>query len=154
MEKIVIRGLTIPRKTVEKIIRFVTPRNTKLPPIVIEPTHGKYIIDGVYYANDKELFLKVSKKKDFPMKMTVTPKEKRKGYLEGFILKDKKEALVYLAGHEIRHRWQAQYPNAKRMGRRKNKYSESDADIYAVQKLNEWRKRKKSLIAKSSRGRT
>lgn len=145
MDKVIIKNVRLPKTKIEKIICFVTPKGLKLPAIIIKPARGEWLIDGIYYANDHEILLKVAKYSDFPFKMTVSKKEKKKGYMDGFSLKNKQEALVYLLAHEIRHVWQAKHPTAKRMGRRKNKYSESDADIYAVNKLNQWRENKKFI---------
>lgn len=135
----------MPSKKVRQILRFITPKNTILPPIVIQSALGQWVIDGTYYANDREMYLKVAKCTAFPFRMEITQKERDKGYLDGFYLRNKEEALVYIAAHELRHCFQAQHPTAKRMGKRKNKYSESDADIYAVRKLEEWRKKKNRL---------
>lgn len=147
MAKVIINQTRLSDAKLRKIIRFVAPKGIKLPQIIIKDGNSK-AIDGGYHPNDEipaECCLKIAKYTEFPFLMEVSKKEKRKGYLSGFKLNNKEEALVYLLGHELRHCFQHQFPEAKRMGIRKNRYSESDADIYAVKKLYEWRKRKQKF---------
>lgn len=148
MAKVIINQTRLSDAKLRQIIKFVAPKGIKLPQIIIQEAKNPWIIDGGYHPYDEtpaECYLKIAKYTNFPFEMEVTKKEKKKGYLGGFKLKNKEEALVYLLGHELRHCYQHQYPNTPRMGIRKHRYSESDADIYAIKKLYEWRKRKQKL---------
>lgn len=150
MARVVINQTRLPDAKVRKIINFVAPRVIKIPQIVIKEAKesSPWVINGGYHPSEEvpaECYLKIAKYTEFPFLMEVSKKEKRKGYLDGFWLYNKEEALVYSLAHELRHCFQHQFPKAKRMGRRKHRYSESDADIYAVKKLYEWRKRKQKF---------
>jgi hypothetical protein len=64
------------------------------------------------------------------------------GYLEHIYL-DQDEYLVSIIAHELRHLWQGKYWQSKRHGMvhgARGKFSERDADAYAIRKQREWRK--------------
>lgn len=51
------------------------------------------------------------------------------------------EALVDIVAHELRHLWQRKHPRGYRVWGAKGKYSERDADAYAIRMLRAWRRR-------------
>jgi hypothetical protein len=59
---------------------------------------------------------------------------KEKGYLRYSVL-NREELLVYLISHELRHLWQGRNNSSL------DDYgSQQDADVYAVEKVEAWRK--------------
>lgn len=63
-----------------------------------------------------------------------------KGYLSYLILSFE-EALVHIIAHELRHLWQYKHPKGYRVWNAKGRFSERDADAYAIRKVREWRKK-------------
>ena len=152
MATIIINHTKLRLAKVKQIIRFTLPKDTIIPKIIINEAKDPWVISGGYHPEetDAECYLKIAKYTNFPFLMQITKKEQKKGYLTGFWLRNKEEAFVYLSAHELKHCWQHQHPFEKRMGKRKHRYSESDADIYAVKKLHEWRKRKAKNLSRLS----
>jgi len=62
---------------------------------------------------------------------------KEKDYI-GIQVFSLQEGLITILAHELRHLWQAKYPNKKRLYSY-GQFSEKDADIYALQQLRKWR---------------
>jgi hypothetical protein len=62
-----------------------------------------------------------------------------RGYLNNLVL-SVEEALVHSLAHEFRHMWQWYYPSEKRSWGSKGRFSERDADAYAIRKVREWRR--------------
>jgi len=56
----------------------------------------------------------------------------------GVTVNNFEEGLIYLASHETRHVWQYYNPKETKMYGAKTLYSETDADAYAVMKIQEW----------------
>jgi hypothetical protein len=51
------------------------------------------------------------------------------------------EDMVHLIAHELRHVWQPSHRNRRPVwGSKRGRYSERDADAYAIRKTREWRK--------------
>lgn len=51
------------------------------------------------------------------------------------------EDMVHLLAHELRHLWQAKVPRGRRVWGARGKFSERDADAYAIRKTREWRRK-------------
>jgi hypothetical protein len=70
------------------------------------------------------------------------PNEELSGnYVRGTYLRDVTEFLVYTAAHEVRHLEQWRNPRMGLMGKGfPGSDIETDADLYAILKLNSWRK--------------
>lgn len=51
------------------------------------------------------------------------------------------EALLYLVAHELRHLWQTRVPRGWRVWGARGRYSERDADCYALGVVRRWRRR-------------
>jgi len=51
------------------------------------------------------------------------------------------EDLVHLIAHELRHLWQNKVPKGWRVWGARGKYSERDADAYAIRMTRHWRRR-------------
>ena len=70
------------------------------------------------------------------------PNGRRKGYIDSLLL-SRTEALVNVMAHEFRHLWQKNHSG--KIGKvwgAKGKFSERDADAYAIKKHREWRRTK------------
>lgn len=63
-----------------------------------------------------------------------------KGYLTLGWIFTRLEALVMVMAHELRHQWQRTHSRGRVWGAR-GKYSERDADAYALKMLRAWRRR-------------
>ena len=61
-----------------------------------------------------------------------------KGYLP-HVWGSRKEVLIHLLAHELRHLWQAKHSRGKVWGA-KGRFSERDADAYALQMLRRYRR--------------
>ena len=64
--------------------------------------------------------------------------EREGGYLRITVYSNA-EALVFIVAHELRHLWQARHVGWRYYGS-KGRFSERDADCYALHKLREWRR--------------
>ena len=67
-------------------------------------------------------------------------KPQTKGYLTIGWITSRVEALVLVMAHELRHQWQATHSRGRVWGSR-GKYSERDADAYALGMLRAWRRK-------------
>jgi hypothetical protein len=65
--------------------------------------------------------------------------EARRGYLE-YTLYTFFERVLFVLAHELRHAWQKQNPNGRKVWGAKGRYSERDADAYAIRKVREYRR--------------
>lgn len=70
--------------------------------------------------------------------------KKNKGYLP-IVLYDYAEVLIHLLAHELRHLWQARHRKGWRVYGSRGRFSERDADAYALHKVRLYRQRKESL---------
>jgi len=68
------------------------------------------------------------------------PKLKARGYLASAEY-TQEEAIVHLVAHELRHLWQANVPKGQRIWGARGRFSERDADAYAISKVRHWRRR-------------
>lgn len=149
MDIIVINKTRVSSKRLKEIIDFVRPKKTILPKIIVRNVKS-FCFNGAYSYNGNianNIYTSVGPYDNFPALINRAKRTQRIGYLSGFILKNKEECLVYLLAHETRHAFQHQNPDAPRLGY-KNRYqlfSETDADTYALKKLEAWRKRKRIL---------
>ena len=56
------------------------------------------------------------------------------------------EAAVALIAHEVRHVWQTKHPKGYRVWGSRGRFSERDADAFAIHKMREWRREKAPRI--------
>jgi hypothetical protein len=68
----------------------------------------------------------------------------RGGYLTHLEL-NQEEELVHILAHELRHLWQAKHPKGWRVFGARGKYSERDADAFAIRQVRAWRKAKRVM---------
>jgi hypothetical protein len=62
------------------------------------------------------------------------------GYIDSLIL-SREEALVHVLAHELRHFWQCNHPSKRsKVWGARGRFSDRDADAYAIRKTREWRR--------------
>lgn len=71
---------------------------------------------------------------------------RRPGYLP-MDIGSRRETLVIVIAHELRHLWQARVPRGRRVWGARGQFSERDADAYALQMLRKFRRGE--LLAKT-----
>jgi hypothetical protein len=152
---------------VQEIIRFVRPSG--ISGFDVRISNSKYLFAGSAYSNGSSLhktsnpFIVVrvtNEEEKFPYfahyksqtKVHLRPKQgtikleskaiskSSGGYLDHLLL-SREEALVHVIAHELRHLWQKNHKKGKVWGAR-GRYSDRDADAYAIRKTREWRRRK------------
>jgi hypothetical protein len=136
----IINESDIPASKLERIVKFYKLRN--LPEVSLHIRHSKECYYAYFLKEESKIVIGVGSGNHFPTKINRKEADKQNGYASGFYLFSQEEALVYLIGHELRHSWQKGNRYAKRKGRFKGVYSEADAEIFAIQKLNKWREAK------------
>lgn len=53
---------------------------------------------------------------------------------------NRREALLYVVAHELRHLWQARVPRGRRVWGARGQFSERDADAWALRMLRRYRR--------------
>jgi len=118
------------------IIRFVKPCDVSNFRIDFKNGYST-CMTGRAFIGQRRVLIRFSTRIKFPKKI-----EAYGGYLPHIYL-DQDEYLVSIIAHELRHLWQGKYWKAKRHGMvhgARGKFSERDADAYAIRKQREWRK--------------
>ncbi len=104
---------------------------------------GKRVNSGRKPLSDpkKPITLYIPKGIKFPMVAERSLEAQKEGYMSGFKLNNLAEAIFLFYHHELRHRIQDQtkLKDMPRMGFRKDRYSETDCEIYALKMLEKWR---------------
>jgi hypothetical protein len=126
----------IETERIREIIRFVKPSGIGGFDVRISNTKryrfaGRAYMEGSDYHDRDCPFIVVrigGKGWDYPYKSC--------SY--GIIL-SKEEILVMVIAHELRHLWQYKHKKGKVWGA-KGRFSERDADAYAIRKVREWRR--------------
>jgi hypothetical protein len=97
---------------------------------------GKAYWNGCSYhsTNSPLVTIGLSAKTKYPYRTT-----QGKGYI-GFTLYTLKEVAVFIIAHELRHLWQAKVKRGWRVWGSKGRFSERDADAYAIHKVREYRR--------------
>ena len=130
---------TVPNSRVVSILKFYRVYSKNLN-ITIKNTKDSFY--GWFDKDTQEIVVAVAFGDKFPIKVVRNKTCSIEGYASNFYLFSQEEALVYLIGHELRHLWQKEHNRSPRKGRIKKLYSETDAEIYALTKLNQWRNKK------------
>lgn len=134
----------IPDELIRKIVRFVKPQDVSNFDLMVK-NHPLGTYAGAAYTNGSSyhataspfVVVRIGPKKRFPQ----PPAPPRgPGYLPDPWVASREEGLVKILAHELRHMWQAKHPKGWRVWGARGKYSERDADAYALRKLREWRK--------------
>jgi hypothetical protein len=125
-------------KMVRRVFRFVAGKQgyTKfVDELQVSPAEPGSRWRGVCKPYMGEIKLWVARPSRFPYTRPALPG----GYIK-IQTKTDVEALVYVAAHEFRHIWQSMHDSPRLGGGRKG-LSERDADTYAAQLIEKWRKR-------------
>lgn len=80
------------------------------------------------------IVVSVAKRPTFPAR-----EPSRGGYLPSPPM-SRTEAVLFILAHELRHLWQARVPRGRRVWGARGKFSERDADAYALRALRHWRR--------------
>jgi hypothetical protein len=67
------------------------------------------------------------------------------GYIDHLLL-SREETIVHVIAHELRHMWQKNHKKGK-VWRANGRYSDRDADAYAIRKTREWRRKNSENVA-------
>lgn len=95
--------------------------------------------DGTSW-DDGVIWINLNPKVKFPLTWWVNEEIKGK-YLNGMYLNSPEEFFIYMCSHEIFHQVQFRNPKIKFFHKIFKMDDESEADLYAIIKLTEWRKK-------------
>lgn len=133
----------IPDAIVREVINFVKPSSVTRFDVMVKRSSGVYA--GMSYAHgsgyhmtaDPFVTVRIGPDSKFPYNDI----NKKGAYLPVGWIYNRVEALVLVMAHELRHQWQSKCSRGRVWGA-KGKYSERDADAYAIKMLRAWRKKK------------
>jgi len=132
----------IPNDRIKEMIRHTKPNGVANFDITIKNAgpfkmYGAYAyVEGcAYHEDSSRLLVTISitrNENKFPYLMH------ENGYLDSLVL-SREECLIDLMAHELRHLWQKSHKRGRVWGSR-GKYSDRDADAYAIRKVRQWRR--------------
>lgn len=129
---------TIPDDLVRAIIREVCPANvTNYTVRVTNAGYGKF--RGVAYACSNRITVRIAAT-NAAAQLDYRHKSLGKGYLEGYSITGRLEALLFVLAHEFRHLWQSRVKRGYRVWGSRGQFSERDADAYALSMLRKFRR--------------
>jgi len=136
----IINKSKLPNSKIREIVNFVKPSGIKNFDIIITNTST-----GWHYgcARRNQVLIRLSDKEKFPF-----IHDCGKPYLPILLLTED-ESLIQIFAHELRHVYQHQHGNKRlrnkiKIGKKVGK--ETDADVYAIRKVREWRRRQPQPI--------
>jgi hypothetical protein len=132
----------IPDDKVRELIAFSKPTNVTKFDVMIKNfqyagCRGRAYTQGssYHYSNAPFIVVSICKSENiYPFETN----PKKGGYLP-HISKSREEHLLFVLAHELRHLWQVKVPKGWRVWGSKGKFSERDADAYAIRKVREYR---------------
>lgn len=155
----------LPGELIREVIRFVRPAGISKFDVMVKRSSGTF--GGMSYAEgsgyhmtaDPFVTVRVGDADKFPFfaqgdradhkggavttysdgRPPKISKPQTKGYLTIGWLYSPIEALVMVMAHELRHQWQRSHSRGRVFGSR-GRYSERDADAYALKMLRAWRR--------------
>jgi hypothetical protein len=156
----------IPDETVRDVIRFVRPPGISKFDVMVKRSDSVFggmsysAGSGYHMTADPFVTVRIGDESRFPFfvrgdradhqggAVTVysdgrppkVSKYQSKGYLTVGWLTSRIEALVMVMAHELRHQWQRTHSRGRVWGSR-GRYSERDADAYALKMLRAWRRK-------------
>jgi hypothetical protein len=142
---------TISTDKLLKIIEFVKPRGLKLCKIIVKNSKNNAYDCGYYYGNHEKTYIicRFGHHKMFPYSFQFRKdKSEKKGYYSGiYNFPSKTHAVLYSLAHEIRHHYQHCHPKKKYwLYVSPARQAETDADNFALKKLNEFNKLRENGI--------
>jgi len=134
----------IPTERIREMIKFVRPSGISNFDVRVSNCtsgyRGKSYSEGSGYHDTADPFIVTS----IPKTESMFPHyedHSKPGYINTLILSTE-EALVHLIAHELRHLWQSKHKGHRVWGSR-GKFSERDADAYAIRMTRKWRRENK-----------
>lgn len=132
----------IENEKIRELIRFARPSGISNFDVMIKNyqhfgARGRAYSKGSSYHYSNNAFIVVSisnTNQGYPYYW-----EGGNGYLPHLTM-DRLENLLYVLAHELRHLWQGKHPKGYRVWGARGKFSERDADAYAIRKVREYRK--------------
>jgi hypothetical protein len=130
----------IPDDIVRQAISFVRPSGISNFDVMAKKSKARY--GGMAYSQGSGLHMtanpfvtiRIGPDSLFPYNETT----KQAGYLPAGWIANRLEMFVLVLAHELRHLWQAKHSRGRVWGSR-GKFSERDADAYAIHMLRSWR---------------
>ena len=116
----------------------------------IEFKTTRKLFHGTYYFKKKRISIRLNPNYNYPYKVEYNRKTKNLNYYNGyldFLLLNHYETLIHVLAHELRHCWQEQ--NRKNRSNwiynSYGKFSNKDADSFAIRKTREFRRKTQTL---------
>lgn len=156
----------LPDDLVREVIRFVRPAGIANFDVMVKRSSGTFAGmsyghgNGYHMTADPFVTVRIGDDSKFPFfvrgdrkdhpggavtvysdgRPPTVSKPHRQGYLTIGWITSRMEALVMTMAHELRHQWQRTHSRGRVWGSR-GKYSERDADAYALKMLRAWRRK-------------
>lgn len=124
----------IPSKVIEQIANLIAQPGTAKTTLVIRNSPGRVGVSGYAYRSG-QISLCIGELEG----RYLTKGREGKGYLVGIALGSRREAILKVLAHELRHRWQHVNRHPRVHGS-KGRYSERDADAWALGVLRRYRR--------------
>jgi hypothetical protein len=133
-----------PLEKIREVVRFVKPGDVaRFDVRVSNSRHGlagtAYYAGSSYHRERTSVPFVVVRLTPCEAKFPRLHDVGRDGYLPALLL-SREEALVFVMAHELRHLWQHKHPRGWRVWGARGRFSERDADAYAIRKVREWRR--------------
>lgn len=137
----------IPSDEIRAIIRAVCPPGVNGFDVRISNrTRGKGGRGSAYYAgsgyHDRPcpfIVVAIAKTEQSARVLGINSVKLGRGYLQ-FATGSRRELLVTIIAHELRHLWQSKVKRGRRVYGARGQFSERDADAYALQMLRRYRR--------------
>jgi hypothetical protein len=126
-----------------RLTRYAMPEGLRPFRIELKPqTNPERWWDGTAFVHQSRIVIKIpcnhpAARYRAPLKFAGTPGSR--GY-QGVRVYSEREALLFILAHEIRHLWQKTTPRGDRVYGARGRYSERDADCYALGVVRRWRR--------------
>jgi len=134
----IIRNTTgFTRDEVVAVAKFVAPPG--VAGYGIHLTNSERGSRGWAYMSENKIVVRLCLKTLYPSKPSGPCRVKR-GYLPMPYFADRREVLVFIMAHELRHLWQYRVPRGRRVWGARGQFSERDCDAYAIRMLRQWRR--------------
>jgi hypothetical protein len=127
-------------KQIREVVNFVRPSGIDNFDVMVKNSKSNF--QGRAYMNGSDyhfsyrpfVVIRIGKMK-FPYHRSPF-----NGYLRYSVF-SQEEILVVIIAHELRHLWQYKHPKGWRVYGAKGRFSERDADAYAIRQLRKWRRK-------------
>jgi hypothetical protein len=129
---------TISPELLREIVRFVMPPGVH--GIKIAVRNAANVHGGAAWVGGRRVGIRFDTRMRYPNRICPYWRGQLRG--KSYWLASLEERIVYITAHELRHMWQKKARNkAGYVWGARGRYSEIDADSYAIRMLREWRRR-------------